>query len=271
MDLILITGETEEAQLAEKIGIEYVMVDLETVGKAKRQKNTNSLLSGHTIQDVSKIRKQLFNSKLMVRINPISKASYKEINEVIELGADALLLPMFRKSAEVTEFLRLVNGRAECHLLLETATALARLDSILVSPGITSIHIGLNDLHIEMKLTFMFELLSSGLIDFACSKIKQAGIKFGIGGIGRVGGHSLIPPEIILQEHIRLGSKQVILSRDFKKIGPDENEFDIMKSITDLREIITELELDKPMNISHGPSETLKNLVNSVINSIELK
>jgi 2-keto-3-deoxy-L-rhamnonate aldolase RhmA len=57
------------------------------------------------------------------------------------------MLPMFRSKEEVREFLALVNGRVECQLLLETAKGLEEIDSILELDGISTVHVGLNDLH----------------------------------------------------------------------------------------------------------------------------
>ena len=63
----------------------------------------------------------------------------------------------------------------------------------------------------------MFELLSAGLIDYMVDVIRGRGIRFGIGGVARLG-KGLISPELIMSEHVRLGSSQVLLSRDFNGV-----------------------------------------------------
>ena len=88
------------------------------------------------------------------------------------------------------------------------------LDDILKLKGIDEIHIGLNDLHLEHHLHFMFELLSNGTVEQICNKIKPTGIPYGFGGIARVG-EGTLPAEAIIAEHYRLGSSIVILSRSF--------------------------------------------------------
>jgi hypothetical protein len=269
MDLILISADPSEGLLAESAGVDIIMVDLEILGKAQRQKNKNTVISEHKIIDVIEMNKVLSKSKLMVRINPISSNSKLEIDQVLSAGADALMLPMFRTVLEVDQFINYVNGRAECHLLLETGAALARIDDIAECNGISSIHIGLNDLHLELKLSFMFELLSGGLVDFACSRLKKAGIKFGFGGIGRVDGDSLISPEIILREHIRLGSSQVILSRDFRKINKNLDKFDMIQSVATLKKLIIVLEKEIIMNQNIGPYESMKIAVNNAMKRID--
>jgi hypothetical protein len=60
----------------------------------------------------------------------------------------------------------------------------------------------------------MFEPLSSGIVEYICKKVKAKGIKYGFGGIANLG-KGMLPAELILAEHYRLGSEMVILSRAF--------------------------------------------------------
>ena len=66
----------------------------------------------------------------------------------------------------------------------------------------------------------MFECLSGGLVEYLTEKISKKGIKYGFGGIARIGEGEL-PAEKILKEHVRLGSQMVILSRTFKRTDKD--------------------------------------------------
>jgi len=213
--LMYITNDKAIARLAESVGIERIFVDLEYLGKAERQKNFNSFISNHKIEDVSIVRKAISLSKLLVRVNPINPESKEEIDKVINRGADIVMLPMFTTADEVKDFIRFVNRRAKVLLLLETGKAVENLNEILSLNGIDEIHLGLNDLRITMRLKFIFESLSNGIVDFIVKKIKSKGIDFGFGGIGRMGEGEL-PARMILAEHYRLGSKMVILSRSFK-------------------------------------------------------
>lgn len=52
-------------------------------------------------------------------VNPINGDSEREINSVIEKGADIIMLPMFKEKQEVRRFLELVDGRVHVILLLE--------------------------------------------------------------------------------------------------------------------------------------------------------
>ena len=210
-----ITNDKDIVHLAESAGIERIFVDLEYLGKAERQKNFKSFISNHKIEDVSIVRKAVSLSKLLVRVNPINPESKEEIDKVINSGADIVMLPMFTTADEAKHFIRFVNRRAKVSLLLETAKAVENLNEILSLNGIDEIHLGLNDLRITMRLKFIFESLSNGIVDYIAKKVNSKGIDFGFGGIGRMGEGEL-PARMILAEHYRIGSKMVILSRTFK-------------------------------------------------------
>lgn len=211
-----ITNNPRIASLIDRVGVDFVWVDLETLGKEERQAKMDCVKSKHTIQDVEIIKKVLTKSKLLVRINPINPNSSKEIEQVIANGADIIMLPMFKTIHEVYKFLEYISGRVETMLLVETKEAVETLDEILFLEGIDSVHIGLNDLHLSYKKQFMFELLTDGTVDKICEIIRHHGIPYGFGGVARLG-MGIIPAEFILSEHYRLGSSQVILSRSFCK------------------------------------------------------
>ena len=215
LKLMYITNNPDVALIAEKNGINRIWIDLETEGKEERQKGRNTVKSKHSIKDISNIKPLLTTSQMLVRINPWSERSTKEIESVIEAGADVIMLPMWRTVEEVKGFIKAVNGRCKTLLLLETIGAEKSLDEVLKITGIDEIHIGLNDLHLEYKLPYMFELLSNGKIEEICNKIRPTGIPFGFGGIGMMGSGLIPTPEEIINEHFRLGSTvlSAIMSR----------------------------------------------------------
>ena len=85
----------------------------------------------------------------------------------------------------------------------------------------------------------MFELLSNGTVERLCKKMKNAGIKYGFGGVARLG-EGMLPAESVIMEHYRLGSSRAILSRSFCNTeefsGIDEIEKVFSKSMRMLRE-----------------------------------
>lgn len=214
LNLMYITNIPSVALTAEKNGVNRIMIDLETMGKDERQKNMDTVKSHHTVSDVALMSDVLTSSELLVRVNPWYEGSASEIESVITAGADRIMLPMWKTVSEVECFLKTINGRVGTTLLLETKEAVEIIDDVLKNPLLDEIHIGLNDLHLSYGLTFMFELLSNGVVESLCKKFNSKGIQYGFGGIARIG-EGTLPAERIVMEHYRLGSTRVILSRSF--------------------------------------------------------
>ena len=220
LKLMYITNNPKVASIAERAGVDRIFIDMEYIGKSKRQGGMDTVQNHHTIADISLVKKAINNSEIVVRVNPLHDktteydSSEEEINAAINAGADLIMLPYFKSSTEVKQFIDIVNGRAKTFLLLESLQAYIGIDEILSIPGIDEIHIGMNDLSLDMKKKFMFELLADGTVEQLCNKFKQKGIPYGFGGIGRLGRGDL-PAEYIVKEHYRLGSSCAILSRSF--------------------------------------------------------
>jgi 2-keto-3-deoxy-L-rhamnonate aldolase RhmA len=209
-----ITNNPRIATLAENCGVDSVWVDLETLGKDERQRSMNTVKSCHTIEDIRIISKVLKKAEMLVRINAWNPNSEEEIEQVISAGAQRVMLPMWRTPEEADLFLKKINGRTATTLLLETKEAVECLDEVLKNPMLDEIHIGLNDLHLSYGMDFMFEPLANGCVDELCRKMKNAGIHYGFGGVARLG-KGIIPAEMVITEHYRLGSTRAILSRSF--------------------------------------------------------
>lgn len=214
LELMYITNNPEVAVIAQKYGVDRIWIDLETLGKEERQPGLDTVKSHHLASDIKIIAPLLTSSKMMVRVNPWNANSIKEIEEVIQYGAQIIMLPMWKTVSEIRQFIDAVSGRAKVSLLLETPEAVECLDEVLTIDGIDEIHIGLNDLHLAKNMKFMFELLADGTVEAICNKIKATGIPYGFGGIARIG-EGMLPAEKVITEHYRLGSSRAILSRSF--------------------------------------------------------
>ncbi len=230
--LMYITNDPQIALIAEKAGVDRIFVDMEYIGKEDRQGGMDTVQSHHTIDDIKAIKSVLTKSELMVRCNPIHDAtsqyssSEDEIQDIIDSGADIIMLPYFKSAAEVKRFVSIVDGRAKTFPLVETKEAAECIDEILEIDGIDEIYIGLNDLSLSYGKRFMFELLSDGTVEALCHRFKEKGIAFGFGGIASVG-KGLLPSEYIIKEHLRIGSTSVILSRSFCDLNKVQNISDI--------------------------------------------
>ena len=209
-----ITNNIKIASIAQEAGVDRIWVDMEYKGKESRQAGMNTVKSNHTIEDIKKLRPILTSSALQVRVNPLDEDSEKEINEAIAAGADYIMLPMFRTRTDVEQFISMVGGRAKTILLLETAESAENLNDYVDVEGIDEIHIGLNDLHLSYNKNFMFELLTDGTVEKLTHILREHNVRFGFGGIARIG-HGLLPAEMILTQHYALGSQMAILSRGF--------------------------------------------------------
>jgi hypothetical protein len=248
-----ITNEPDIARLAQSVDIDRIFVDLEVLGKAERQSTIKSFITHHTVEDIQPVRDVLDQAELMVRINPIYSGSKDEIEAVLKHQPDVIMLPMFKTVEEVSTFIEFVDSRAEISLLLETASAVKVLDEILELEGINEIHVGLNDLHLTLNQTFLFEPISTGMVESIAKKVQKKGIRFGFGGIGRIG-DGLIPAEMLLVEHYRINSEMVILSRSFR----EDRDYQALEKDNWLK---TEIALfrDKEKELTHWTHVQFKN------------
>lgn len=239
LTLMYITNNPEVALIAQKAGVDRVWVDMEYIDKDLRQGGLDTVQSHHTIEDIKTLRPVVTDAELQVRINHMYEGSEEEINQTIEAGADIIMLPYFKTRKEVEDFIRFVGGRAKTIILVETAEAYEKIDDILEVPGIDEVHIGLNDLHMAYGKKFMFELLIDGTVHALCEKLRKKGIKFGFGGIARIG-YGLLPSEYVITEHYALGSQMAILSRSFcdanRVANPAEVEDIFIEGVRRIRE-----------------------------------
>lgn len=290
LNLMYITNRPEISKIAENAGVDWIFIDMEFIGKDSRQGGLDTVKNRHTIEDVKNIRNAVSKSKVLVRVNPLHDELYEdgseyrinypsseeEIEAVILAGADIIMLPFFKTIEEVETFIKIVQKGRKRHnkevktcLLLETPEAANLLEQIVEIPGIDMIHIGLNDMHLALGLKFMFQLLTDGSVDKWSKIIKSKGIQFGFGGLASLKGGA-VPGEMILKEHYRLGSKQVILSRAFcnadqiSDLGEIKTIFE--KGISEIR--LCERKLAEASAESfEGNRLAVVNAVNEIINN----
>lgn len=220
LKLMYITNRPDVASVAEAAGVDRIFVDMEYIGKGDRQGGMDTVQSRHTVEDIRAVRGVLTKTQVMVRCNPIHEAtdsygsSEEEINAVVEAGADIIMLPYFKTAEEVETFVCLVDGRAKTLLLVETPEAAERIEDILAVEGIDEVFVGLNDLSLGYGKKFMFEMLADGTVERLCQAFRRRGLPYGFGGIAAPG-RGMLPAELVIGEHYRLGSTCAILSRSF--------------------------------------------------------
>lgn len=273
-----ITNKPAVAQIAEQSGIDWIFLDMEFIGKDARQGGLDTVQNHHTVADVKNIKQAVKKAKVLVRVNPIHEAladypsSKDEIDAIIKAGADIVMLPFYKTVKEVRQFIQYVDGRAKTCLLLETAEAAILIDETLKVSGIDMIHLGLNDLHLELGMKFMFQLLSDGVVEQLGNKIKAAGIPFGFGGIARLDS-GMLPGADVLKEHVRLGSSMVIVSRSFcnTEVITDLNE--VRRIFTEGIKAVRDLEAEAEMAANYFVKnrEEVERAVETIVENIEKK
>lgn len=208
---LYITNDSEIASYVEKCGISRIFIDLESIGKKERQGHLDTFISKHDFSDISPVKGSLKHAELLVRLNPYHENSKMEVDKAIQLGADIVMLPMIQNIEHVIRFGSYIGGRAKFIPLIETCYSAENIRNIEELPFVDELHIGLNDLHLELECKFMFELIANGYVENLVADLKKP---YGIGGIARVG-DGKVPGEMIMAQHVRLGSSAVILSRSF--------------------------------------------------------
>ena len=266
LNLMMITNNVEIAKYAIDCGVDRIFIDLERIGKLERQGHLDTLISAHSMNDIVKMKKGIGDTELLVRLNPLYDGTKKEIDNAIENGADILMLPMFQTAEQLLKFNYYVNNRVKVMPLVETKSAYEDIDNIIKVDGITEIFIGLNDLHLSLGLTFMFEPLLNGMMENMSALFKNKQLPFGFGGVARIGEGEL-PAENIIREHIKIGSTSVILSRTFHRNAKSYS--DLIRDM-DLKEEVAKIRREENLALKRDESEVIRdhNITSSIINNI---
>jgi len=225
--LTLLSRDPQWITAADQAGVERIGLDTERLGKTARQGHiAGARISDHTLDDLAIVRPLVQHASVFVRLNPLHAGTQHEVERALHGGADSLMLPGFRTAGEVAQFVDLVRGRAEVMLLVETATAVARLHEILQVPGIDEIMVGLNDLHLEMRLSAPLEVASSELLEWIGRSVQRAGLRFGFGGVARPESDDLpVPSDLVLARYAQLNARAAWISRSFFQGGLTPEQF----------------------------------------------
>jgi hypothetical protein len=214
--LTLWTSDLTLARHADAAGVQRIGVDLERHGKPERQRGHQTWISPHTLDDLSAVGRVLERASLFVRVNPLHDESEHEVEAVLAAGAGVLMLPMVSAPQEAAAFTRLVAGRALVVLLVECRAAIDALPDLVKVDGVNEIHLGLNDLALSLGLPNRWLVLAGNLVLDASAVVRRAGLRFGMGGIGRVDDGALpIPSDLVYAEYARTGATGAILARSF--------------------------------------------------------
>jgi hypothetical protein len=236
------SNNLKEIHAAVDAGIKTVWIDLERLGKEERQP-LNTRKSNHHVLDITKVRREFPKIDILVRVDPINENSKFQIDQVIEAGADKIMLPFFRSLQEVEKFTSYVAGRCSIGLLVETGASLVRLDRILNKIKVDFVHLGINDLSIDLKLDFMFEVFDGWVIDYFAGLCRKHNVKYGIGGVSFLYS-GVIPSNLVISELKRLKCDNAIISRQFQELARKPKEFKLkFKELENYRRSIKQSEI----------------------------
>ncbi|HEU0250121.1 MAG TPA: aldolase/citrate lyase family protein [Solirubrobacteraceae bacterium] len=250
--LTLWTDDPDLAARADAAGIDRIGVDLERAGKRQRQAGLDTWISPHSAERLVDLRAAIVHARLFARVNPLSAQSGEELERLLELGVQVVMLPMFENAEQVARFIALVDRRAEVVLLLETSAAVDDIERIVCVPGVREIHVGINDLALSLGMGNRFSVLDCEPIERVSNCVRAAGLRFGIGGIGRAGDHELpIPSELIYAQYPRLGATAALVSRAYLTCEEGEN-IDLINEVARSRELLAHWSAASPPELRHA-------------------
>jgi 2-keto-3-deoxy-L-rhamnonate aldolase RhmA len=214
--LTLWTADPALARSADAAGVDRIGVDLERLGKSRRQQGRGTWISPHTERDLERVRSALASARLFARINPVHAGTRREVEAVLAAGAEVLMLPMVAEAREAAHLVDAVAGRARVVLLVERVEALERLVELVAVDGVDEVHVGLNDLALSLGLPNRWLVLAGDAVADAGRRVREAGLRFGLGGIGRVDDRDLpVPADLVYAEYARTGATAALVSRSF--------------------------------------------------------
>jgi len=196
---------------ASQLGLDALIVDLERAGKEHRQLGFDTQISAHTIDDLKSTRAAT-DVRIVCRIDAMSADSARQIDAVVNAGANEILVPMIESTSEVDAALSLAAGRVAVGVMIETSKSLAIVDAIAELP-ISRAYLGLNDLWIERRTPTRFAAISDGTSDKVAAALSR--LPFGVAGLTHPMMGSPLPCRHLINELSRLNCGFTFLRRAF--------------------------------------------------------
>jgi 2-keto-3-deoxy-L-rhamnonate aldolase RhmA len=155
--------------------------------------------------------------------------SVQEIQQVLDKGADLILLPMIKSPTEVKKFLSILDGRAQSGILIETVEAVSCAEQI-ANLTVDVIYVGLFDLSLSRNDSNIFKPLVDGTVEKLRNVFKHE--SFGVGGLTTVDSGYPVPCLQLMSHLTRLKCDFTFLRNSFKK---DIQNKDINQEICSIR------------------------------------
>jgi hypothetical protein len=210
VDLFLFTVDPSWGRDVVAAGAAGIVVDWERRGKARRQLGEGTQINEDTPDDLSRMRAAT-PGRLLCRINGFGPWTAGEVDEAVRRGADEILLPMVRTTAQVDRTLELVDDRCGLGILIETQDAVERTAGFAGRP-LSRIYVGLNDLRIDRRSASLFQPMVDGTVDAVRAQVAQP---FGVGGLTLPGRGFPVSSDLLAAELVRTGADFTFLRRSF--------------------------------------------------------
>lgn len=222
IDLYLFENEAPKVENAMAHGIRHFLVDWEVVDKAERQKGFDTEIRPGTLEDLRGLA-GVQGATTWCRINRFGEHTLSEVDAAVEVGAAGLFLPMATSPAEVEGFLRVIDGRCEAGILVETKEAFDAVNDLAKLP-LQRVFFGLNDFAISRGGGSIFRALLDGAVEEARAAFETQA--FGFGGMTAMEAGDPLPARMLLEEMARLDCQFTFLRRSFRRDvrGRDHSE-----------------------------------------------
>lgn len=259
-ETLLFTAQPRIAAAAIGAGFDAVVVDLECRGKEGRQKGADTEINRFTADDVAACRAATAG-RLVCRINAVGEWSAAEIAEVLDAGADELLVPMVRAPAQIEIVLGMVDGRVPVGALIETVEAV-EVAADIASMGLSRIYLGLNDLAIARRTPNIFSALVDGTAERVAEAVVGAGVSFGLAGLTLPDRGHPVPCSLLIAEMDRLGCAHGFMRRSFlRDVAPASFE----RAITAIRGAVDAASSRTPQQVAKDRGLLAKAVIEWVI------
>lgn len=212
IDLALFTTDPDMAKQAKAAGIDRVVVDWETSGKAARQSGYSTEINDDCPDHVRELAGRL-SIPTLVRIDHVDQAQVeRDIEVAIDCGAESIMFPMARTPEQAERFVDRIAGRVRSIVQIETQSLVDRIAD-LQQIGWDSVYIGLNDLMISRGADWIWRPVLDGTVDHIFETLSDRNV--GFGGVTVIGGGRPIPFTMLFAEMARLGCSMSFLRRSF--------------------------------------------------------
>ena len=217
MEKWLCVRDAADAAACLPSGVDAVFVDWEVNGKAMRQEGFDTSLQAVDLAETLRIRNST-QLPVIVRINPFKAGETEdEVQRALDAGADRLVLANAASVESVEHYLRILDGRAEPGIMIESKALLEQKSELARLPW-TFGYIGLNDLMISSGNANIWQAVVDGTVREIFEVFSDRAI--GFGGITAVEGGFPVPFKLLAAAMIQQGSQFAMLRRSFFRDVP---------------------------------------------------